>query len=148
MTNKCKDSIWFQDYSLEQLNTTRSENMTHHLEINYKNLTTNSLQATMPVNNKTQQPFGLLHGGASCVLAESLGSVCSWMTIDPSAFSAVGLEINANHIRSARSGLVTGTCTPIHVGRRTQIWSIEIHDDTNKLICISRLTCAILPIQK
>jgi len=142
MTNNTH--IWFKDYSLEELNSSRTENMTHHLGIQYIDLQSHSLTATMPVNEKTKQPFGLLHGGASCVLAESLGSVCSWMCIDPNQSAAVGLEINANHIRSARSGLVTGECTPIHVGRQTHVWSISIKDEANKLICISRLTCSIL----
>lgn len=138
-------SIWFQEYTLEQLNGTRLANMTTHLGIAYTALDHNSLTGTMPVNEKTTQPFGILHGGASCVLAESLGSVCSWMTIDANKYSAVGLEINANHIRPASSGLVVGHCTPVHVGRRTQVWTIEIRaQDTHKLVCTSRLTVAII----
>jgi len=139
------DMIWQQEYTLDQLNGARLNNMTNHLGIVYTELGNNFLVGTMPVNEKTTQPFGILHGGASCVLAESLGSVCGWMTIDPNKYTAVGLEINANHIRSAASGLVEGRCTPIHVGRRTQVWSIEIRaQDTQKLVCVSRLTVAII----
>lgn len=138
-------AIWFQDYTLEQLNGTRLNNMTTHLGIAYTAIGDNSLTGTMPVNEKTTQPFGILHGGASCVLAESLGSVCSWMTIDANKYSAVGLEINANHIRPVSSGLVVGHCTAVHVGRRTQIWAIEIRaQETQKLLCVSRLTVAII----
>jgi len=145
MTETSMKSIWRDEYSLELLNGDRLANMTSHLGIIYTELGPNSLTATMPVNEKTTQPFGILHGGASCVLAESLGSVCSWMTIDATTKSAVGLEINANHIRSASSGLVVGVCEPIHVGRRTQVWSIQIsQQDTGKLVCTSRLTVAII----
>ena len=140
------DSIWFRDYSLEELNGDRLKNMTTHVGIKYTELTHNSLSATMPIDEKTTQPFGILHGGASCVLAESLGSVCAWMTIDPTQYSAVGLEINANHIRGVKSGgEVKGTCTPLHVGRRTQVWNIQIHDTaSDKIVCTSRLTVAVI----
>lgn len=139
------NSIWFQDYTLEQLNGARLANMTTHLGIEYTVLDHNSLTGTMPVDKRTTQPFGILHGGASCVLAESLGSVCAWMTIDPSRYSAVGLEINANHIRPASKGHVIGQCSPVHVGRRTQVWAIEIRaESTQKLVCTSRLTVAII----
>jgi len=102
------------------------------------------LKATMPVDHRTKQPYGLLHGGASCVLAETLGSVSSALVINPEKFICVGIEINANHVRSAREGFVTGICTPIHLGASTHVWDIRIHDEKNKLICISRLTVAIL----
>lgn len=145
MNQTQSSDIWFEKYSLELLNGDRLANMTSHLGIVYTNIGSNTLTGTMPVNEKTTQPFGILHGGASCVLAESLGSVCAWMTIDASKKSAVGLEINANHIRSASSGLVEGICKPIHVGRRTQVWSIDIsQQETGKLVCISRLTVAII----
>ena len=98
----------------------------------------------MPVDHRTHQPYGLLHGGASCVLAETLGSIASAKVIDPEKFICVGIEINANHIRSVRSGLVTGITTPIHIGATTHVWDIKIFDEREKLICISRLTVAIL----
>jgi 1,4-dihydroxy-2-naphthoyl-CoA hydrolase len=98
----------------------------------------------MPVDNRTRQPYGLLHGGASAALAETLGSVCSALVINREKFICVGLEINANHIRSVQSGIVTGICTPIHVGGSTHVWDIRILDEKDRLVCISRLTVAIL----
>ncbi|XVJ65913.1 MAG: hotdog fold thioesterase [Lacibacter sp.] len=118
--------------------------MGQHIGISFSEVGPDFLKATMPVDHRTQQPYGLLHGGASCVLAETLGSVASAMVIDPEKFICVGLEINANHVRSARSGFVTGTCTPIHIGASTHVWDIKIHDEREKLICVSRLTVAIL----
>jgi 1,4-dihydroxy-2-naphthoyl-CoA hydrolase len=98
----------------------------------------------MPVDHRTKQPYGLLHGGASCVLAETLGSVASALVVDADKFICVGLEINANHIRSAREGFVTGITTPIHIGASTHVWDIKIYDEREKLVCVSRLTVAIL----
>ena len=102
---------------------------------------------TMPVGPKTHQPLGLLHGGASVVLAESAASVGTYLNIDPEKEVAVGLEINANHIRSKKDGLVTATATPLHKGKKTMVWDIKITDEESKLICVSRCTCSILPIQ-
>jgi 1,4-dihydroxy-2-naphthoyl-CoA hydrolase len=104
----------------------------------------NFLKAKMPVDNRTWQPYGLLHGGASCVLAETLGSMASHLIIDPANFYCVGIEINANHIRSAREGFVYGTCSPLHIGSSTHVWDIRITNEEGKLICISRLTVAIM----
>jgi 1,4-dihydroxy-2-naphthoyl-CoA hydrolase len=98
----------------------------------------------MPVDERTRQPYGLLHGGASVVLAESLGSMASFLTLDPAREYCVGIDINANHIRSIRDGRVLGTARPIHLGKTTQVWEIRICDDNERLICISRLTMAIL----
>ncbi len=99
----------------------------------------------MPVDHRTTQPFGILHGGASCVLSETLGSVSAWMTIDPEQYRAVGIEINANHIRAVTKGNVIGVCTPLHVGRRTQVWQTDItEEETGKRIAVSRLTVAII----
>ncbi len=105
-----------------------------------------TLTGTMPVDHRTKQPFGILHGGASCVLSESLGSIAAWMCIDPEKQRAVGLEINANHIRSVSEGTVTGICKPLHIGRRTHVWQTDIFTDAKKLVCTSRLTVAILDI--
>jgi len=118
--------------------------MGEHIGLNLTELGPDFLKATMPVDHRTKQPYGLLHGGASCVLAETLGSVASALVINPEKFICVGIEINANHVRSAREGLVTGNCTPIHLGASTHVWDIRIHDEKNRLICVSRLTVAVL----
>lgn len=104
------------------------------------------LRGTLPVDHRTRQPFGLLHGGASVALAETLGSLGAWLCLDdPETHLAVGLEINANHIRAVRDGLVTGTARPEHLGRSTQVWSIRIEDGQGTLVCLSRLTVAVVP---
>ena len=107
--------IWFKDYRLDDLKSFRNTNMTAHLGFEFTEVGPDFLKGRLPVDNRTTQPFGILHGGASCVLAESLGSVASWMTIDPDKYRAVGIEINANHIRAVTKGHVIGTCTPLHV---------------------------------
>ena len=137
------DPIWFQDYELEFLNGFRNSNMGGHLGIEFLEIGPNFLTARMPVDERTTQPFGLLHGGASCVLSESLGSVGAWMCIDPNKNMAVGIEINANHVRSATEGFVTGIARPLHTGRSIHVWQTEITNDKDKLVCISRLTVAI-----
>lgn len=98
----------------------------------------------MPVDDRTKQPYGILHGGASCALAETVGSLASAFVIDQEKYICVGLEINANHLRRATEGYVTATCTPLHIGRSTHVWDIKIHNDHRKLVCVSRLTVAIL----
>lgn len=103
------------------------------------------LRGTMPVDHRTQQPFGLLHGGASVVLAETLGSSAALLTLDVEKELAVGLDINANHIRGVRSGIVTGTAKAVHLGRTTQVWEIRIEEESGKLVCLSRLTMAVIP---
>jgi 1,4-dihydroxy-2-naphthoyl-CoA hydrolase len=118
--------------------------MVEHLGFELIEVGEDYLVGTLPVDQRTKQPFGILHGGASCVLSESLGSIAGWMCIDPEKKRAVGLEINANHIRSATSGIVTGTCKPLHLGRRTQVWQTDIVNEEGKLICTSRLTVAII----
>ena len=121
-----------------------NHHMGEHIGIRITELGANFLKATMPVDERTKQPFGLLHGGASATLAETLGSVASALVIDPATQICVGLEINANHVRSAKDGLVTGICTPIHLGASTHVWDIRITDEKEKLVCVSRLTVAIL----
>ena len=118
--------------------------MSEHLGIEWTEVGPDFIRARMPVDHRTQQPYGLLHGGASVALSETLGSVGAVMTIDQEKFIAVGLEINANHVRSARSGFVIGTARPLHRGATTQVWDIRIEDERGKLISISRLTVAIL----
>lgn len=102
------------------------------------------VRGTMPVDRRTHQPMGILHGGASVVLAESLGSLAANLCVDASKQYCVGLDINANHIRAVRSGVVTGTARPVHLGRTTQVWEIRIEDEAGKLVCLSRLTMAVL----
>ena len=104
------------------------------------------VRGTMPVDARTHQPYGILHGGASVALAETLGSYAAMLCCDPQ-FYAVGLDINANHVRAVASGIVTGTARPLHVGRSTQVWEMRIEDETGKLVCISRLTMAVVPKQ-
>jgi len=114
------------------------------LDIIITECTDDSLTATMPVVDKTRQPFGILHGGASVVLAETVGSIAANLVVDANKFRCVGQEINANHIRPTSSGLVTATAKPIHLGRGSQVWDIRIMNEQNKLACISRLTMAVI----
>lgn len=137
--------IWFQNYSIEQINGILSQYMTGLLEIKATAIDSHSITATMPVNDKTRQPFGILHGGASVVLAESIGSIASNLIIDPDIYKGVGLEINANHLRPVATGLVTAVCTAVHIGKQTHIWDVRITDESGNLNCISRLTVAIIP---
>ncbi len=138
-------SIWFkQDITLDQLDQLNKNNLAEHLGMLFTEIGENYLKATMPVDHRTQQPYGLLHGGASVALAETLGSVGSALIIDLDKFICVGIEINANHVRGVKSGIVTGIATPIHIGSSTHVWDIKIYDDQEKLVCISRLTVSIL----
>lgn len=137
--------IWFKkEFSLQKLQAMSAGTMGEHIGIVFTEIGDDYLKATMPVDHRTRQPYGLLHGGASVALAETLGSVASSLVLDTSVFICVGLEINANHIRSARQGLVTGIASPIHLGSSTHVWDIKIYDDRERLLCISRLTVAIL----
>ncbi|MCA3001227.1 MAG: hotdog fold thioesterase [Burkholderiales bacterium] len=140
-------SIWFHRPTLEQLNRA-APTLDRNLGIEYVEVGDDYLKATMPVDHRTRQPMGLLHGGASVALAETLGSAGAFLCVDSNAFSIVGLEINANHVRAVRSGLVTGTAKPIHIGRTTQLWEIGITNEVDKLVCISRITIAVLEKQK
>ncbi len=120
------------------------DSLSDHVGIQFTEIGKDYLKATMPVDKRTKQPFGLLHGGASVVLAETLGSVASTILLDISKQYPVGLEINANHIKSAKSGLVTGIVRPVHVGKGTHVWEIRITNEEEQLVCISRITVAIL----
>lgn len=122
--------------------------MFDHLGIEFTSISEDAIEARMPVDHRTQQPFGILHGGASVVLAESLGSLGSTCVIDPDTKMAVGVEINANHIRSVRDGYVYGKAAPIHLGRKVHVWEIRINNEEGKLVCISRLTIAIVDKEK
>ena len=139
-------AIWFdKELRLEDFGPIGKNTMSEWVGIEWLELGKDYLKAKMPVDHRTNQPYGLLHGGASCVLAETLGSICSAMVIDRSKFICVGIEINANHIRSARQGFVTGISSPLHLGSSTHVWDIKIHDESEKLVCVSRLTVAIVP---
>ena len=137
--------IWFdKNVSLESIKPLGSGTMTEHLGFEWVELGKDFLKAKLPVDHRTLQPDGLLHGGASCVLAETLGSVASYLVIDSSNYFCVGIEINANHIRSAREGYVYGLCAPLHIGSSTHVWDIRITNEEGKLVCVSRLTVAIM----
>lgn len=138
-------SIWFkQDLQVSDLHPLGKNTMGEHLGMVFTEVGPDYLKATMPVDHRTKQPYGLLHGGASVALAETLGSVGAALVVDHAKFICVGQEINANHLRSVRSGLVTGIAKPIHIGASSQVWETRIYDEREKLVCISRLTVAVL----
>lgn len=126
------------------LNQMNQDNMLEHLAIEFTEVTKDSLTARMPVDHRTRQPMGLLHGGASVVLAESLGSVASYLLVDAKKYACVGLEINANHLKAVREGFVYGKVVPLHVGKRTHVWEIRVTNEQQQLVCISRLTVAVI----
>lgn len=132
----------------EKLNTYMPNTLGQHLGIEFTAVGDDYLEAKMPVDHRTQQPMGLLHGGASVALAETMGSVAAYSIIDRSKYFCVGLEINANHLKGVKSGFVIGKTTPIHIGKQTHVWEIRIQDEQNNLVCISRITMAILEIKK
>lgn len=129
---------------LDFLNQMGKDSLTGTLGISYTAAGDDFLEAEMPVDAKTKQPFGLLHGGANVVLAESLGSIAAMLTLDGDDAYPVGLEINANHLKSVKEGKVTGRVSPLHIGKRTQVWEIKIRDRDGNLTCISRITVAII----
>ena len=138
-------SIWFEpDLTVAQLQPLGKNTMGEHLGIEFTEVGADFLKGRMPVDHRTRQPYGLLHGGASVALAETLGSVAAAFVVDRRGYNAVGLEINANHLRGVREGFVTGIARPLHLGKTTHVWEIRIHDERDKLVCISRLTVAIL----
>lgn len=135
--------IWKQAVSPEILNTISRDTAVSHLGIEFIEVGDDFLRARVPVGAHTRQPYGLLHGGVSVVLAETLGS-CGAVYACPEGWRAVGLDINANHLRAATRGWVTGTARPVHIGRTTQVWQIDMHNDAGELTCVSRLTMAVL----
>jgi 1,4-dihydroxy-2-naphthoyl-CoA hydrolase len=137
-------TIWKSPIPLEQLNAGRAGTLTGHLGIEFTEIGDDFIRATMPVDGRTHQPYGLLHGGASVALAETLGSTGATMCVDTEKFQCVGQEINANHVRAARRGLVTGTARALHLGGRSHVWAIDIVNDAGNLVCTSRLTIAII----
>jgi 1,4-dihydroxy-2-naphthoyl-CoA hydrolase len=140
--------IWFAQPELERLNNRSKNNIGNLLGIQFTEIGDNYIKATMPVDDRTRQPAGILHGGASVVLAETLGSVASNLVLNPDRNMGVGLEVNANHLRMVKSGFVTGVCTPIHIGGKTHIWDIKLYNDEGKITCVSRLTVAVVPAIK
>jgi 1,4-dihydroxy-2-naphthoyl-CoA hydrolase len=138
-------SIWNLEATPDALNAHSANTMVEHLGIEFTAIDEDSITARMPVDHRTVQPAGLLHGGASVALAETLGSVAATLCVDPAETTCVGLEINANHIRSVRSGFVTGVARPLHLGNSTHVWDIRIYDDEQeRLVCVCRLTMAVL----
>lgn len=135
--------IWKTDISLEKLNSTMT-GLSALLDIKFTASDDISLTATMPVTPKVHQPFGILHGGASVVLAETVGSSASALVVDTNKFMVVGLEINANHLRPMTSGIVSAVCTAVHLGKKTHVWDIRLSNEQSKLVCISRLTVAVV----
>lgn len=137
--------IWFTQPNVEEFNSRAKNHIGAVLGIELTEIGDDYLKGTMPVDERTRQPYGILHGGASVVLAETLGSIASNFILNPDRNMGVGLEINANHLRPVKSGIVTGICTPIHIGGKTHIWDIKIYNEAGKMTCISRLTVAVVP---
>ncbi len=137
--------IWFnKSLSIEQVKPISKGTMAEYIGIELTEIGENYIKGRMPVDHRTQQPYGLLHGGASATFAETLGSIASAFVIDYANFICVGLEINANHIRGVKQGFVYGTASALHIGSTTHVWDIKMYDEQEKLICVSRLTVAIL----
>jgi 1,4-dihydroxy-2-naphthoyl-CoA hydrolase len=139
-------AIWFQPFTLADLAAAHRNTLGEQLDIRFTAFGEDWLEATMPVDRRTHQPYGLLHGGASVALAESLGSIGGQLSIDRAKFRCVGQSITANHVRGVRDGLVTGTARPLHRGGRSHVWQIDIRDPEGALVCHSILTLAILSI--
>ncbi len=139
--------IWHGSVSLDEVNALGAMGLTCALGIVFTEVGDDFLRATMPVTPGHHQPLGLLHGGASVALAETLGSVAGYLTLDREKAFCVGLEINANHVRAVRAGVVTGTARPLHLGKSTQVWDIRIEDENQNLVCVSRITLAVQPVR-
>ncbi len=140
-----KEILWFkQDLSLADVQNAFSKTAAYFMGIEWVSVQPQSMQMRMPVSERTRQPFGLLHGGASCVLAETIGSVASYFIVDPEKYMCVGLEINANHVKGVKEGYVYATAAPLHIGRSTHVWNIRIENESGALVCISRLTVAVV----
>ncbi|NER61933.1 hotdog fold thioesterase [Pseudomonas sp. MAFF212428] len=139
-------SLWKTQPDIDQLNARQANTIGEVLDIRFESFSEDSLSASMVVDHRTHQPFGLLHGGASVVLAETVGSMASYLCIDTRRFYCVGLEINANHLRGVRSGRVTATARPVHIGRSTHVWDIRLSTEDGKTSCISRLTIAVIAL--
>ena len=141
-------TIWRDTVTLEMLNDLNKNTLGEFFELSFTEIGRDFVKAKMRVVNKTKQPFGLLHGGASVALAETVGSVASWCVVNRDLFMGVGVEINANHIKAVTAGFVTATCAPLKIGGKIHIWEIKITDEANELCCVSRFTCMIVPTRK
>lgn len=139
--------IWKRAHDLDTLNRFGTDTAVSHLGIEFVEVGPDWLKARMPVDARTRQPYGLLHGGCSVALAETMGSTGAILTLPPE-WMAVGIEINANHLRSLREGFAIGTASPLHIGRSTQVWEIRIHESEGLLVCVSRLTMAVVPVRR
>jgi 1,4-dihydroxy-2-naphthoyl-CoA hydrolase len=139
-------SIWFKPYTLSDIQWMLKDNLCEAIGIEITELTSESIKGKMPIDHRTVQPMKILHGGASVALAESLGSIASNLIVDNSKYACVGLDINANHLRPGTSGFVYAEAKPIHIGKKTHVWGIEIKDEKGKMICVSRLTMAVIQI--
>jgi 1,4-dihydroxy-2-naphthoyl-CoA hydrolase len=137
-------SIWHKPPSLEQINRSHDNTAVSQMGIEFIEVGEDCLIARMPVDTRTKQPAGLLHGGATLLLAETLASCASWQTIDRATTTAVGLQVSANHLRSAREGWVTGRVSPIHLGRSTQVWEVSVTDDAARPVCVTRVTLSLI----
>ena len=138
--------LWFSNYRLKDLQLFCENNMLAHLGIELTELGIDSLIGTMPVDQRTTQPAGLLHGGASIALAESLGSIAANLCVDPDRWTCVGQEINASHLRPVRKGHVTGIAKPVYIGRSSQVWEINVVDERQRKVCVVRLTVAVVAV--
>jgi len=137
-------SIWHQNLTLEALNALGKGSAVEHLGIEITDIGSDYISGTMPVDHRTRQPMGILHGGANALLAESLGSIAANCCVDHTKYTCVGLEINANHLRTVKNGLVTGTARSVHLGKTIQVWDINIENEKGQLSCSSRLTMMVI----
>lgn len=141
-------SIWYKTPILSEINALNKNTLGENLGMEFIEVGHDYLTATMPVDNRTKQPFGLLHGGANVALAETLGSVASLLVVNSELFIGVGVEINANHIKAVLSGTVKGVCKPLNISGKNHVWDIKIYNEANELTCVSRFTCTIVPKSK
>lgn len=139
-------SIWYQEFTVEDLQKSRKDTMVDYLGIEFTGFTDNSMSAKMPVDHRTKQPYGIMHGGASCALAETVASVAGNYVLNPAAYRAVGLEINTSHVRMAKSGWVYATAVAVHLGKTTQLWEINITDDEGRIVSVNRLRLSVIAI--
>lgn len=137
-------AIWFQQFTTDDLNKRGENTLADFLGIRFTEVGEDTLKAIMPIMDRTKQPLGIVHGGANVVLAETMASTAANAVIDLARFYCVGLEINANHIRSVRDGVVTAITRPVHIGRTTQVWHVDIFDDAGKQTCVSRMTASVI----